>query len=150
MTSTSEKDPAGPEGTFVRALILIDMLSGDEYVCAPAPVCPEWLRTQPLSTHFPYGLQLLVLKLWAGAPPAVASSGPQWGGGSLSVSFTPNKVHHITDLSQLSLSTAPIRQYRSLYNQFKRCYVTVTNGGVRSYLSLVRLPQCHKASKISK
>lgn len=36
---------------LVRALILIDMLSGDEYF-APVPVCPDWLRTCLFPTPF--------------------------------------------------------------------------------------------------
>lgn len=67
---------------FVRALILIDMLSGDEYFAPQCPSAPEWLRTSPFSTPFSCvyrgGSQSV-----ARGPPAVALTASQVGAWSL-------------------------------------------------------------------
>lgn len=46
-----ERTRVSLKGRSVRAIILIDMLSGHEYF-APVPVYPEWLRTCLLPTPY--------------------------------------------------------------------------------------------------
>lgn len=90
--STSERTWVNLKKRSVGALILIDMLSGDEYFCSSARL--PWVVAYLPLPHPLYVPTAAVLNLWSGVPPAVAPIASQVG-----ASFTFGEKLHLSDWS---------------------------------------------------